>query len=395
MKCLEKDRTRRYETANGLAADLKRHLDNEPVAARPPSAIYRLQKSVRRNKAAFAAAGGLAFVLMLGSGLSTWEAVRATHAEYTQSVLRLQADAARARAEANQDNARTQAARSAQVSRFLKEMLNGVGLSAALGRDPGLLKEILYRTSERLDKELTNQPLVVAELQNTIHDVYRELDRYKPVKTFPARDPKAQPEQVDLTPYYTTALDENWQGSQNSYRNDLATLGNGLRTYQGVRFDVRGIVQLAGTVSEQVASEFPQAVTNIYVGLKCKRIHFLHATGWGRRMTGNGDLLYEPFGTRLASYRIHYSSGTEIEVPVIHGKDVSDWWYWPGTTEGLPGLRVAWTGTNASSQAQGTTIRLFDSAWENPQPDMEVRSIDFVSAMTKSAPFLIAITAEP
>jgi eukaryotic-like serine/threonine-protein kinase len=45
MKCLEKDRTRRYETANGLAADLKRHLNNEPVTARPPSAAYDFKKT--------------------------------------------------------------------------------------------------------------------------------------------------------------------------------------------------------------------------------------------------------------------------------------------------------------------------------------------------------------
>ena len=57
MKCLEKDRTRRYETANGLARDIQRHLDNEPVVARPPSAAYRFQKLVRRNKLAFAAGG--------------------------------------------------------------------------------------------------------------------------------------------------------------------------------------------------------------------------------------------------------------------------------------------------------------------------------------------------
>src|SRR5262245_62074879 len=60
MKCLEKDRARRYETANGLAADLKRHLNNEPVVARPPSAAYRFQKLVRRNKLAFMAAGAVA-----------------------------------------------------------------------------------------------------------------------------------------------------------------------------------------------------------------------------------------------------------------------------------------------------------------------------------------------
>ena len=50
MKCLEKDRTRRYETANGLAADIQRHLNNEPVVARPPSSAYRLQKAWRRNQ---------------------------------------------------------------------------------------------------------------------------------------------------------------------------------------------------------------------------------------------------------------------------------------------------------------------------------------------------------
>src|SRR5262245_399801 len=63
MKCLEKDRTRRYETANGLAADLKRHLNTEVVSARPPSAAYRFQKAFRRNKVVFSA--GLAVVVAL------------------------------------------------------------------------------------------------------------------------------------------------------------------------------------------------------------------------------------------------------------------------------------------------------------------------------------------
>src|SRR5262249_35290575 len=55
MKCLEKDRARRYETAAGLAADLRRHLNNEPVAARPPSRLYEFQKTVRRHRVGFAA----------------------------------------------------------------------------------------------------------------------------------------------------------------------------------------------------------------------------------------------------------------------------------------------------------------------------------------------------
>ncbi len=80
MKCIEKDRTRRYETANGLAMDLKRHLNNETVVARPPSSAYRFQKTVRRNKLAFAAAGAVGCALFLGIIATTWQAVRAKRA---------------------------------------------------------------------------------------------------------------------------------------------------------------------------------------------------------------------------------------------------------------------------------------------------------------------------
>jgi len=72
MKCLDKDRTQRYETANGLASDLKRHLNNEPVVARPPSNLYRLQKMVRRNKLAFAAGIAVAAAVLAGLAVSTY-----------------------------------------------------------------------------------------------------------------------------------------------------------------------------------------------------------------------------------------------------------------------------------------------------------------------------------
>jgi len=74
MKCLEKDRGRRYETANGLAADLQRHLNDEPVVARPPSAGYRLQKAFRRHKLVFAAGSAVALALLAGLGLTLWQA---------------------------------------------------------------------------------------------------------------------------------------------------------------------------------------------------------------------------------------------------------------------------------------------------------------------------------
>jgi serine/threonine protein kinase len=119
MKCLEKDRTRRYDTANGLATDLKRHLNNEPVVARPPSSAYRFQKLVRRNKLAFAAGVAIAVALLLGIIASTSQAIRATHAKREALTARQQAETSEQKAVAAQaeeskqrqqaDAARTQA----------------------------------------------------------------------------------------------------------------------------------------------------------------------------------------------------------------------------------------------------------------------------------------------
>ena len=75
MRCLEKDRSRRYESALALAKDIQRHLDHEPVCARPPSAPYVLQKFVRRNRVGFGVAGLCVVALVSGVGLSRWQAV--------------------------------------------------------------------------------------------------------------------------------------------------------------------------------------------------------------------------------------------------------------------------------------------------------------------------------
>ena len=75
MKTLEKDRSRRYETANGLAADIRRYLADEAIEARPPSATYRFRKSVRRNKVAFTTSAIVAVALLLGIVGTSWQAI--------------------------------------------------------------------------------------------------------------------------------------------------------------------------------------------------------------------------------------------------------------------------------------------------------------------------------
>ena len=94
MKCLEKDRRRRYETADGVALDIERHLMNEPVVARPQSLGYRLQKSFRRNRLVFSAAGLVGLALALGAVVGTWQAIRATRAGRREAEAHVEAERA-------------------------------------------------------------------------------------------------------------------------------------------------------------------------------------------------------------------------------------------------------------------------------------------------------------
>jgi serine/threonine protein kinase/WD40 repeat protein len=125
MKCLEKDRTRRYETANGLGADLKRFLQNEPVVARPPSQLYRFERMVQRNRVLFAASSAVIVALLSAVVISTWLAHRAMQAEKEQAVARAAADRARANEETQRLKAETnaQSARQAQATAEAEELL--------------------------------------------------------------------------------------------------------------------------------------------------------------------------------------------------------------------------------------------------------------------------------
>jgi len=165
LKCLEKDRARRYETANGLASDIQRHLNNEPVVACPPSKLYRFQKLVRRNKPAFAVAGIVLLALWLGLAVSIGSLLKERQA--------------RQRAVDAEQKATTAATKSQAVAQFLKDMLQGVGPSVARGRDTKLLQEILEKTAKRVTNDLHEQPDVEGELLNVIGEVYAALGQYK------------------------------------------------------------------------------------------------------------------------------------------------------------------------------------------------------------------------
>ncbi|MFC1794757.1 serine/threonine protein kinase, partial [Planctomycetota bacterium] len=117
MKCLEKDRSRRYDTANGLALDVVRHLNNEPVIARPPTVVYQLQKAWRRNKVVYTAIVAVVIALLLSTGVSVWQAWIAHRARKAESSARTAVEIERDRAEKNLYDSLLREARAVRIAR--------------------------------------------------------------------------------------------------------------------------------------------------------------------------------------------------------------------------------------------------------------------------------------
>jgi len=109
MKCLDKERSRRYQTASELAADVDRYLQHRPITARPPHPLYLLQKTVRRHRLAVTAAGALTLILVAGVVVSSLLAMRASRAERRERNLREQADIHLRKAEEAREEARAHA----------------------------------------------------------------------------------------------------------------------------------------------------------------------------------------------------------------------------------------------------------------------------------------------
>ncbi len=147
MKCLEKDRNRRYDTAIGLANDLRRHLDNEPVAARPASLSDRLRKLLRRHRIAFTVAAALFLALLTGLG-------------------------AFSRLYIHEKRLNT-------ATGFLVGMLNSLDPGMAQGDTAAMLQKVLDDTAGRVAKDLRNDPEMQADLRDTIGHVYFVLGQYE------------------------------------------------------------------------------------------------------------------------------------------------------------------------------------------------------------------------
>jgi WD40 repeat protein/tetratricopeptide (TPR) repeat protein len=240
--------------------------------------------------------------------------------------------------------------------------------------DPQMAKDYYDQALRWQKKPPTGTPVNWRELQSFQAETEKVLGIRQPT---PPRNPAAGGDLLDLTAFYNASLKRNWHGDEPG--NNLASLGTGVQTLAGTDFDVRALIQV------QLDSEiYPAQITNMQVARGCRSLYFLHGASNAAKLTN---------GTPAGRYVIHLNDGTRFVMPLLMGRDLGDWWEQRGETNTM--FSVAWTGTNDKSRRTGGKIRLFKSTWQNPRPDVAVRSIDFQATHDQAGPFLIALTVEP
>jgi hypothetical protein len=178
MKALEKDRTRRYETANGLARDIQRYLADEPVEACPPSAGYKLRKFARKYRKALATVAVFAGMLVVGTVISAGLAMRATAAEREAAAQRdaaleaeQNADIQRQEAQEKEAAAQTEATKAKTLVGLLQQLLGMANPDSAKGPNY-TVRQMLDDFEAGLGDRLKGQPDVEADLRITIGLAY-------------------------------------------------------------------------------------------------------------------------------------------------------------------------------------------------------------------------------
>lgn len=164
--------------------------------------------------------------------------------------------------------------------------------------------------------------------------------------------------------------------------NDLNRLPRGVRNCGGQYFQIgEDMVHLAGTMTP----DLPREVKGIRVGVRGRRLHFLHAVQ--QSVTA---------GTEVGDYVVRYTDGSTEHIPIVYGRDLVNWWLLGRGFQEVPTeARVAWIGTNDMSEKnQGLQVRLFARTWINPHPEKVITSLDIISAGTLCDPFLVAVTLE-
>ena len=197
------------------------------------------------------------------------------------------------------------------------------------------------------------------------------------VVRIPARESTAPPELVDLTRYYNGPLTGWINGIEDKALGDFTT---NRAVIGGIPFDTRGVIQLASQNYSML--NWPPYVTNIAVAVRCESLAFLHGT-----LNAAAD------SVDVGYYIVHFENGSTNVLPITYGMHLLGWR--EAEPEGIllrenkqknhsPGISIV---------VQKGATHLYVYCWTNPYPNLVIQCIDFVSSMTESSPFLIAVTA--
>lgn len=155
----------------------------------------------------------------------------------------------------------------------------------------------------------------------------------------------------------------------------------GRQVFDGVPFDVGGMIRLFGRVPPPHRTIYRDEVTGIPVGRRFEQLHLLHGTGW---TTEDGEI--------VAHVVFHYEDGEQASLRLIYGRHVRDWWHRDLLSPGGisdPNSGIAWIGHH------GVGLRLFRTSLINPHPDRKVLNLDIVSAQSAVTPAILSITTGP
>jgi hypothetical protein len=199
-----------------------------------------------------------------------------------------------------------------------------------------------------------------------------------------AQEPKDQWTFIDLQPQANQELRATL--SDNYPDSHLGELPQGEQKLGSAVYKIGpGCICLGSTLKTTKPDKVEIAVKQ-----KFAKLYLLHATQYGGSPEG---ITHIADGTLIGQYMVRYSDGSGEGIEIVYGEDVRDWWNWDKSKETKRG-KVVWTGNNPTAQMFELDVRLYESTWTNPKPNLEVMSITYSSRMdTAGAPFCVAMTA--
>ncbi len=185
---------------------------------------------------------------------------------------------------------------------------------------------------------------------------------------------------IDLKAHINVKHKDNLH-SERYPNNNLATLPTGKQKWADVEFFVGdGVMQLGSATVEAK----PEKIEGIKVDRTFQKLHIVQACGYS-----------VPEEMVIGKYVLTYDDKSQVEINIVYGQDVVDWWAYPGQKDPTKS-KLVWEGENEASKGFEAKIKLFMTTWENPHPKKKVVEIAFVATAmdTGVAPFCVAITAE-